>query len=208
MKNSNTTTRSIPWNSRRLGGAVALAAALALVQPVVTHAQTITPPVVPPGLEVLAPNEVFLVAHGVGTQNYECQPAGTLGHVAWTLFTPQATLFNDLRDQLITHFSSPNPIEGDNVRVTWQDSADTSRVWARATASDTDPPTELRWVRVDAVGTPAGPPRGGALSRTTFIQRVNTEGGLAPATGCDHLNDAGRKAFVPYAADYVFYTQN
>lgn len=208
MKNSNITTRSILWSSHRLGGVVALAVALALVPSAAAYAQTITPPAVPPGLEVLPPNKVFLVAHGIGTQNYECQPAATLGRVAWTLFTPQATLFSDSRDQLITHFSSPNPIEGDNVRVTWQDSADTSRVWARATATAIVKATAIPWVRLEAVGTAVGPNGGDTLSRTTFLQRVNTEGGLAPATGCDHLDDAGRKAFVPYTADYVFYTQD
>jgi hypothetical protein len=205
MKNSNTTTRSIPWNSRRLGGAVALAAALALVQPVVTHAQTITPPVVPPGLEVLAPNEVFLVAHGVGTQNYECQPAGTLGHVAWTLFTPQATLFGDLNEQLTTHFFSPNPVEGGLVRATWQDSQDTSTVWGRATGSVVVAADAIPWLRVQTTGTQVGPTGGTTLAVTTFIQRVNTVGGLAPTTGCDVPTDLGKKAFVPYTADYYFY---
>ena len=40
---------------------------------------------------------------------------------------------------------------------------------------------------------------------TTFVQRLNTTGGLAPSTGCSSLTDAGNKAFVPYAADYFFY---
>jgi hypothetical protein len=30
---------------------------------------------------------------------------------------------------------------------------------------------------------------------------------LAPATGCEVLSDVGRKAFVPYTADYFFYRQ-
>lgn len=52
-------------------------------------------------------------------------------------------------------------------------------------------------------------PTGGAtLARTTFIQRVNTFGGLAPSTGCDVPNELGKKAFIPYPADYVFYKKN
>jgi hypothetical protein len=58
-----------------------------------------------------------------------------LGHVAWTLFTPQATLFSDLDEQLITHFFSPNPVENGIVRVTWEDSEDTSIFWGRVIAS-------------------------------------------------------------------------
>jgi hypothetical protein len=47
--------------------------------------------------------------------------------------------------------------------------------------------------------------RGNTLSGTTFIQRLNTVGGSAPATGCDMPKDIGRKAFVSYTADYFFY---
>jgi hypothetical protein len=43
------------------------------------------------------------------------------------------------------------------------------------------------------------------LSKTTFIQRVNTDGGAEPSTDCDRPTDIGRKAFVPYMADYIFY---
>ena len=43
------------------------------------------------------------------------------------------------------------------------------------------------------------------LTDTTFIQRINTRGGVAPATGCSGPADIGNKAFVPYQADYVFY---
>ena len=49
--------------------------------------------------------------------------------------------------------------------------------------------------------------RWATLSKTTFIQRVNTEGGIAPATGCEQATDIGKKVFVPYTADYIFYKQ-
>jgi hypothetical protein len=172
------------------------------------QAQTVTPPVVPTELEVPAGNHAFLLGRGVGTQNYACQPAASLGRVAWTLFTPQATLFSDQNEQLITHFISPNPDEPGIVRVTWEDSTDTSSVWARATASATPDPSAIPWVLLEVVGARVGPTGGHALSGTTFIQRVNTQGGLVPSTGCDRLTDVGRKAFMPYTADYFFYTKN
>ena len=65
--------------------------------PQAAQAQTVTPPIVPPGLEVDAPNQAFLLGHAFGTQNYECQPVRFSWTVAWTLFTPQATLFSDER---------------------------------------------------------------------------------------------------------------
>ena len=211
MQNDKTTTRSIPRSLRRGAGVTALAVAFTLASSAVSHAQTVTPPSVPAGLEVLPPNQAFLVGHAFGSQNYECQPSASLGRVAWTLFTPQATLFGEVRDQLITHFNSPNPDEGKGaivVRATWQDSTDSSRIWAKATGMATVDPTAIPWVRLEVVGARRGPTGGDELSESTFVQRVNTQGGLAPTTGCDLLNDVGRRAFVPYTADYFFYRAN
>lgn len=211
MTNNTTTNQTTPWSVRRTAGATALALAFTLALSTVSHAQTVTPPAVPAGIEVLAPNEAFLIGHAFGSQNYECQPSESLGRVAWTLFTPQATLFDDSFDQLITHFNSPNPDEGDGavvVRATWQDSTDSSRFWAKATGVVTVDPTAIAWVRLQVVGTRRGPTGGDELSESTFVQRVNTKGGLAPTTGCDQLTDVGGKAFVPYTADYVFYRSN
>jgi hypothetical protein len=52
------------------------------------------------------------------------------------------------------------------------------------------------------VGTQEGPSGGDLLSPATYIQRVNTEGGTAPAGVCPTV---GARAFVPYETDYVFY---
>ena len=211
MKNDNTTNRSVTRGLRRAAGVTALAMTFTLALSAVSHAQTITPPDVPAGIEVLPPNEAFLIGHAFGSQNYECQPTEILGRVAWTLFTPQATLFGEVGDQLITHFNSPNPDEGNGavvVRATWQDSTDSSRIWAKATGIVTVDPTAIPWVRLEVVGARRGPTGGDELSESTFVQRINTKGGLAPTTGCDSLNDAGRRAFVPYTADYVFFRAN
>ena len=80
------------------------------------HAEPVASPSVPPNIRIPAGNKAFLVGHALGTQNYSCLPAGVDAagnpRFAWTLFTPQATLFNDHNEQLITHFFSPNPDEG------------------------------------------------------------------------------------------------
>ena len=185
-----------------------LGMAFTIALPHAAHAQSVTPPPVPADIQVPAGNEAFLVGHAVGTQNYVCQPSSHLGRVAWTLFTPQATLFSDSGDQLITHFFSPNPVEGTVVRATWQHSRDTSTVWAAAVASVADPTASgaIAWVLLQTVGTQTGPAGGDTLEKTTFVQRLNTLGGSAPGTGCDVLADVGHKAFVPYTADYFFYT--
>ncbi len=189
MKNCNTTERQTTSGISRIAWITALGMAFMIALPHAAHAQSVTPPPVPANIEVPAPNAGFLVGHGVGTQNYVCQPAKSIGRVAWTLFTPQATLFSDQGAQLTTHFFSPNPFESETVRATWEDSVDTSTVWARAIASSLDPDFvkagAIPWVLLQVVGAQEGPTGGNTLSKTTFIQRLTTDGGAAPSTGCD-----------------------
>jgi len=114
--------------------------------------------------------------------------------------------FNDKDRQIITHFLSPNPDERDTPRVTWQHSRDTSTVWAVAIASSSDPKFvesgAIPWLLLQVVGAKSGPTGGDRLTATTFIQRLNTSGGVAPSTGCASSTDVGAMAFVPYTADY------
>ena len=197
----------------------AFIAASGLTLPSVARAadpDRIAPPSVPELLEVEDGNVVFRVGHGVGTQNYVCVTSATsVSGFAFSLFTPQATLLDDAGDQLTTHFFSPNndprvgPPEHGTVRATWEDSRDTSTVWGAVLQQSSDAkfvrPDAIAWLLVQTAGVAAGPTGGDRLTKTTFIQRVNTVGGLAPATGCSTFEDLGRKAFVPYTADYVFY---
>jgi hypothetical protein len=55
------------------------------------------------------------------------------------------------------------------------------------------------------VGSQDGPTDGQTLTPTTFIHRLNTSGGVAPSIGCSTPADVGKRAFVPYTADYFFY---
>jgi Protein of unknown function (DUF3455) len=155
--------------------------------------------------EIRVPDDarLFRVGHGFGTQNYVCVPSGT--GVAFTLFTPEATLFDDESEQLMTHFFSPNPEEKGTIRVTWEDSRDTSMVWGAVTGQAVVRKDSVNWLRVETKGVAFGPTGGDTLTPTKFIQRINTRGGLAPATGCTSAADIGNKQFVPYSADYLFY---
>jgi hypothetical protein len=165
---------------------------------------------VPANLEVPAGNTPYLITRAEGTQNYVCAPSGP--NFVWTFFGPQATLFDEANQQVATHFLSPNPDEDGAARATWQHSADTSAVWAVAEQSSTDPAYvasgAIPWLRLRVVGTEMGPGLGDTLSSTTYIQRVNTQGGVAPAAGCRSAKDAGKKALVPYSTDYVFFKAN
>lgn len=186
----------------------ALAGALTTSVPQPAHANPdLVPPPVPPNLEVPARNKVFLVGHAAGTQQYVCLFSGS--SFDWAFFGPQATLFKNKNKQIITHFLSPNPFEGGTARATWQQSNDTSIVWAASIASSSASqfvaPGAIPWLLLQVVGDQPGPTGGDRLTRTTFIQRLNTSGGVAPLSGCTALADIGKKALVPYTADYFFH---
>ena len=161
---------------------------------------------VPDNIQVPAGNTLFLIGHASGTQDYVCLPSGP--DFKFVLITPRATLFGDENQQLATHYFSPNPFESDTLRVTWQESRDSSTVWGQAIQSSSDPafvaPGAIGWVLLRAVGV-QGADGSGGLTATTFIQRLNTTGGVAPSTGCGSPGDVGNQAFVPYTADYFFY---
>ena len=183
----------------------ALAVAFTASHPPPAHADDPKRPPVPPNipdvLRVPDGNKAFREGDAIGTQDYICLPTG------WAFFGPQATLFNEHNEQIITHFLSPNPFEqapnpfeNGLPRATWQDSEDTSKVWG-ATLQSFPVTGAIPWLLLQVVGAQDGPTGGDELSETTYIQRLNTVGGLAPTTPCT----VGAIALVPYTAEYFFY---
>ena len=172
------------------------------------HGGRIDVPDVPFDLTVPEGNAVYLQTRAYGTQNYICLPSGA--SVAWKLFGPQATLYPPTVPlQVATHFLSPNPEEPGVARPTWQDASDGSAVWARAIQPSTDAnyveAGAIPWLLLEKAGAADGPLGGSQLSQTTYIHRVNTHGGVAPAAGCSAATHIGAIALVPYSTDYFFY---
>jgi hypothetical protein len=183
------------------------AACVALLQPA-SRALGAALPDVPPDLEVGPGFKLFRMEHAVGTQNYICIPK-VGGGFEWAAFGPQATLFSNYERQTMTHYLSSNPDENGKARPTWQDSRDSSAVWAEPVVIYDQPdyvdPDAIPWLKLETRGTEPGPHGGGRLVRTAYIQRINTVGGKAPATGCSEAAHVKNKALVPYETDYVFY---
>ena len=224
----NSNVQSNQPTRRIIPSACAAALAMACAFSLPAHARKVTPPDVPDNLKVLDGTHPFLVGHARGTQNYVCAPSTTTtSGVAYVLFTPEATLFNDDLDQIITHFFSPNPDLSDPntsaavvadgaIRATWVSSRDGSSVWAKVHtdkngvgATFTPDKTAVAWLLLDKVGFEDGLTGGNILSKTTQIQRLSTTGGVAPVgpgRGCDSPSDFGHTAFSDYTADYFFYT--
>lgn len=187
-------------------------------------AQRLTPPTTPAAIAPPPGNSVFLVGHAVGTQGYVCLPTST--GVSWTVngSRPEATLFagaSGHKAQIITHFLSPNTNPNEFASkplpfgsATWQSSLDSSKVWAQMlhaipAGSDASCPNAgaIGCLLLQSIGSQQGPTGGKSMTRTTFIQRLNTQGGSAPATGCSVAADVGKQTLVPYTADYYFFGQ-
>ena len=220
------------WGGRAtqsiLRGAVAALAALAVSgiafaqERAQDKKEEITNPTTPAAITPPAGNSAFLVGHAVGTQGYVCLPTST--GASWTVNAarPEATLFTNIFGeavQIITHFLSPNtnpnqfapnPLPFGN--PTWQSSFDSSKVWGQPThsiAAGSDPSCpnagSIPCLLLQVIGSEQGPAGGKLLTKTTFVQRLNTSGGSAPATGCAVPTDVGKQALVPYSADYFFF---
>ena len=124
-----------------------------------------------------------------GVQIYSCAASPAGGAPVWTLKAPHAVLFKGFETAAI-HFAGPS----------WQ-ANDGSLVTGTRTAGDPGPdPTAIPWLLLKAA-TNVGP---GLFADVTWIQRLDTEGGAAPATGCD-AQHVGAQVLVPYRANYFFY---
>ncbi len=134
---------------------------------------------------------MFLVGHGAGVQIYSCN--ATPDGFGWGFVAPRANLYNDHGKLIITHFGGP----------TWQ-ATDGSRVVGQVEAMVTVDASAIAWLRQSAASTAAGP-GGDRLVDTTYIQRIATNGGLAPPAAECTATTAGTVAEVPYTADYYFW---
>jgi hypothetical protein len=161
-----------------------------------------TAPAVDPLIEVPADGgSVLLHASAAGTQNYQCGQMADGGY-AWIFVGPQAEL-RDCNSTLIGHhFAS----DAGATAPEWQ-TLDGTYVVGHKVASftpDAGPPA-IPWLLLQ--GTAHGGM--GMLSQAAYVQRLMTDGGLAPTTTCDQgVADGGQSAnSVAYTAEYYFFGQ-
>jgi uncharacterized protein DUF3455 len=83
---------------------------------------------------------------------------------------------------------------------TWQSVKDGSQVVGRREAGVNVDPTAIDWLLLSATSTTRG-----TFGPTTYIQRINTTGGLVPPAADCHAGTAGTVKEVPYTADYHFW---
>jgi hypothetical protein len=143
---------------------------------------------VPEALNPPADATLELAWPASGVQIYACTQAKPSDAPSWSLEGPHALLTSGKAVAAI-HFAGP----------TWQGLDGSQVKGARLAAADALEGTAVPWLLMS--GSPTGE---GTFARTTHIQRLDTEGGKAPTSGCDaaHL---GAKVLVPYQASYFFY---
>jgi hypothetical protein len=143
-------------------------------------------PKVKPELDVPSQFAVLLKAPAHGVQIYTCHANGA--QFTWSAATPDA-LLTDYGNIVLHHYKGPN----------WE-AADGSKITGIVppAASDSPDPNAIPWLKLQATGT-------GKFAKVGWVQRVETEGGKAPATGCDSAS-VGKEARIDYKAVYFFYT--
>lgn len=157
-----------------------------------TPAGELARPLMPdPALEPPAGQVPVLVAYGVGVQRYVCkEKEAAKGSFEWTLKEPQAKLADAGGHELGSHSAGPS----------WQLADGSKAVKKKLIASVKALQADaVPWLLIEIESSGKG-----TLSGTQYVQRVDTIGGVAPATGCDAAH-AGNTHDVEYRATYVFY---
>jgi hypothetical protein len=169
-----------------------------LLAAVLAAACASTPAVRPNAPDSLKPPDTETVALTVfaeGTQNYACREATPGGGFAWTLTGPEAVLHagsDAMAPAAGTHYAGP----------TWQATDGSKFIGDASKAVKADAPdgASIPWLLVPKKSGDAS----GTFSRFSYVQRLNTSGGKAPASGCD-AGHADQVVKIPYSATYCFY---
>src|SRR5262245_57078383 len=135
-------------------------------------------------LQVPQGNKVAFRLYARGVQVYRWN--GT----SWGFVEPVAMLFLDPNYNVKAgiHYGGP----------TWESIINGSKVVATRLEGCSPDTNAIPWLKLQAVSTDGV----GIFSSVTYIQRVNTVGGLAPTASGSSI---GAVAEVPYTAEYYFY---
>lgn len=145
----------------------------------------------PDAVKVPAGNRVALETVGAGDITYECRARKDMAdQFEWVFVGPDAAL-NDRTGKRIGRYYGPP--------ATWESMDGSKATGAQLAMSPAGAPNiPLQLVK-------ANPATGaGAMQGVTYIQRVATIGGVAPAAVCA-ASSLGQKQAVKYQADYIFW---
>lgn len=127
-------------------------------------------------------------AFGKGVQIYTCKAVAAT--YAWTLKAPEASLSDAKGNVIGKHFAGPS----------WQANDGSTVVGEALNASPSPDAGAIPWIVLHAKSHTGN----GTMANVAYVVRTRTEGGVAPATGCD-ANHANAEVRVPYSAVYLFF---
>lgn len=149
------------------------------------------PAAAPESVRAPAGHRVAWDTLGIGEITYECrEKKDAMGQFEWVFVAPAATLYDMQKKSVGRYYGGP----------TWE-SNDGSKVTGKQVSVAPSPNAgsiPLQLVKAEpAMGS-------GALSGVSYIQRLDTKAGVAPASACD-AQAKGKQEKVWYEARYVFY---
>jgi hypothetical protein len=125
-----------------------------------------------------------------GVQIYTCI-ASTEGNFSWVFKAPEARLHGSDGTLAAIHYAGP----------TWESVGDGSKIVGQRLASI---PSDAKGSIPQLLLSSKVIANGEMFEDITFIQRINTQGGAAPESGCD-ANASNQQVSVPYTARYDFF---
>ncbi len=158
-------------------------------------APVLTRPAVPAAIEAPEKATVAQRWYAKGTQNYTCTAKPDGSGAEWKLTGPDAKLYaspDEGAAQVGVHGAGPSWDAKDGTRFVGNGAA------AKKVASPDA--SAIPWLLVPKKEGDVS----GTLGGVEFVQRIDTVGGQAPATGCD-ASSVGATVKVSYSATYVFY---
>jgi Protein of unknown function (DUF3455) len=145
---------------------------------------------IPDAIKVPEGNRTYLTVHAKGDQIFHC--VLNTGDYSWKWHTPEAKLYDTQNQALVgSHGAGPN--------WTYKDG---SSVKAKVIQKIDAPDKAAAWLLLEVTEHKGD----GVLVKSSYIQRISTQGGVAPSSGCD-ANHLGSERRVRYSADYVFYSK-
>ena len=147
---------------------------------------------VPAALQPPAGYTVAFTAKAAGVQIYTSTADGGAA-LKWVFDAPLAELNG--HKGVIHHYAGPSWEASDGSKVSRDTDAPVITVPAKRASSD------IPWLLVKVTADPAA----GILNKVVYVQRLSTQGGVAPAKPPIRV---GTKVGVPYTATYVFYAKS
>jgi hypothetical protein len=129
----------------------------------------------------------YLETSATGVQIYTCGK-NDAGAWTWVFKAPEAALFDKDKKQIGKHYAGP----------TWE-GMQGGKVVGAVKANAPGAAGSVAWLLLDVKSSEGA----SVFTQAKGILRISTNGGVAPAQGCDEAH-SGQEARVPYTANYVF----